>query len=78
MSQKRNERVGELPRLLTKKEICVRLGISLTSRRRSIQLRRDVFTDEVLQRLGLTEAEYKQRQSFTCLESNVLAEMLQL
>jgi hypothetical protein len=78
MTKKQSDRVGELPRLLTKKEICVRLGISLTSRRRSLQLRRDVFTDDVLRRLGLSEEEYKQRKNFTCLESNLLAEMLQL
>lgn len=69
------------PPVLTKKDICVRLGLLCPSMRPNYErLYRAALTDKVLEKCGLTAAEVRVRsfRSFTRQQSIILIEELAL
>lgn len=65
-------------RTLSKKQIAAQLGcVSASGRVRSEGLRRLLFTDEVLARLGITIEQYQRIKIFTVLQTSEILKLLQ-
>lgn len=63
--------------IFTKKELCAHLGlITPDGRVEYNRLRRILFTAKFLEKMGLTEAEYKKIRTFNLEQSKIIAQEL--
>lgn len=66
------------PPLLSKKWLYNRFEIPYNTAKSCQQLRKFVFSDELLNALGINEADWKRRQRFTRSETLIIIEFLKL
>lgn len=72
-------RVGDtIPDLIDKKWLCARFNIPHRTSRSSKRLRKLIFTDDLLQLLGMSETVWKTRRQFTRAESILIIRYLEL
>lgn len=64
-------------RTISKKEIAAKLGLISGVRVRTEQLRKRLFTDDVLTRLGITPEQYQRIRTFTVLQTADILKLLQ-
>lgn len=64
---------------LTKKELCYIFGlVNNSGRRYSDKLRKELFTDEVLNKLDLSIEEYRKMRTFTFTQSRIIIELFDI